>query len=59
MSWKTIKEVKVGDKIESPKNGKGLITKKSKRIVRATFENGNTVANTYTSSDAYFYETDF
>jgi len=59
MSGKTIKEVKVGDKVNSPKNGKGLVTTKTARIVRVTFENGNTVALTYKSNDAYFHETDF
>jgi len=60
MSWKkTIAEVKVGDKVENGRNGKGLVSSKTKRTVTVVFENGNTVKNTYRHSDDYFWETDF
>jgi hypothetical protein len=54
-----IKDVRVGREVNSPKNGKGMITEKTKRTVKVTFQNGNTVKNTYRHSDAYFYESDF
>lgn len=56
---KTIAEVRVGQEINSSKNGKGMITAKTKRTLTATFQNGNTVKNTYKHFDAYFYESDF
>ena len=59
MAWKTIQEVKVGDEVNSPKNGKGIVSMKTKRTITVTFENGNTTKNTYKFNDAYFYESDF
>lgn len=60
MAWtKTIQEVKIGEKVENDRNGKGMITKKTKRTITVTFENGNIVKNTYRHSDDYFWETDF
>lgn len=56
---KTIQDVKVGDPIISGTNGKGMVTNKTKRTVTATFENGNTVRNTYKYNDAYFYQSEF
>lgn len=56
---KTIKDVKIGNKINSPKNGEGMVTGKTLRTVTVTFTNGNTVKITYLNSNAYFYETDF
>lgn len=58
--WKkTIEQVKIGDKVENNRNGKGMVTNKTKRTVTVTFENGNKVKNTYRHSDDYFWETDF
>jgi stalled ribosome alternative rescue factor ArfA len=60
MAWtKTIQEVKIGDKVENNRNGKGMITNKTKRTIEVTFENGNKVKNTYRHNDDYFWETDF
>ena len=60
MAWtKTIQEVKIGDKVENNRNGKGMITAKTKRTIEVTFENGNKVKNTYRHNDDYFWETDF
>jgi hypothetical protein len=56
---KTIQEVKIGDQLETIKNGKGVITDKTKRTITVTFENGNKVKNTYRHNDVYFWETDF
>lgn len=56
---KTIKEIQIGHTFESPRNGKGMITAKTKRTLTATFENGNIVKNTYRYSDAYFYGSEF
>jgi hypothetical protein len=59
MSWRTIEDVKIGEPIESPKNGKGMVTSRTKRTITVTFENGNTVKITYHHSDAYFYQSEF
>jgi len=60
MSFKrTIAEVRVGEKIESPKNGNGMIISKTKRTITVLFEKGLKVKNTYRHSDAYFWESDF
>jgi hypothetical protein len=56
---KTIQDVKLGEEVTSNKNGKGMITGKTKRTVTVTFQNGNVVKNTYRYSDAYFYGSDF
>ena len=56
---KTIEEVKIGESIESGRNGKGMVTNKTKRTVTVIFENGNTVKNTYKNNDDYFYGSDF
>jgi hypothetical protein len=60
MSWKkTIKEVKIGDRVENNRNGKGMVIAKTARTITVQFENGNQVKNTYRYSDDYFWETDF
>lgn len=60
MSWKkTISDVKIGDKVENNKNGKGMVTDKTPRTITVTFEKGVRVKNTYRHKDAYFWETDF
>ena len=56
---KTIQEVKIGDKVENTRNGKGIVSGKTQRTVTVTFENGNTVKNTYKHKDSYFYQSDF
>ncbi len=56
---KTIADVKIGDRVENYKNGKGMVTDKTKRTVTVTFENGNKVKITYKTSDAYFWGSDF
>ena len=56
---KTIADIGVGHTFESPKNGPGMVTKKTARTVTALFENGNEVKITYKHSDAYFWGTDF
>lgn len=56
---KTIQDVKIGEAVSSGRNGKGMVTNKTKRTVTVTFENGNTVKNTYRYNDDYFYGTDF
>jgi len=43
----------------SRRNGKGMVTDTSKRTITVTFENGNTVKNTYIHNDTYFYGIDF
>ena len=55
----TIEDVRIGDPIESKKNGKGIVTKRTKRTITVTFENGNVVKNTYRYNDAYFYQSEF
>lgn len=55
----TIQDVKIGQEVNSGRNGKGMVTAKTKRTVTVTFQNGNTVKNTYKYSDAYFYDSDF
>ena len=55
----TIKDVKVGREVNSPRNGKGMITAKTKRTITVTFQNGNTVKNTYRTADASFSDWDF
>jgi len=56
---RTIQDVKIGEKVESGRNGKGMVTNKTKRTITVTFENGNTVKNTYMHNDDYFYGSDF
>ena len=56
---KTIKEVKVGDKVNNNRNGNGLVASKTKRTIKVVFENGNTVKNSYKYDDAPFYDSDF
>jgi hypothetical protein len=56
---KTIQDVKIGEKVENGRNGKGMVTNKTKRTITLTFENGNTVKNTYRHNDDYFYGSDF
>lgn len=56
---KTIEDVKVGDYVESPKNGSGTVIKKTARTVTVLFRSGKTVKNTYKNKDDYFYDTDF
>ena len=56
---KTIQDVKIGDKVENRRNGKGIVSGKTQRTVTVTFENGNTTKNTYRHKDDYFYESDF
>ena len=56
---KTIQDVKIGESVDSHRNGKGMITIKTKRTITVTFENGNTVKNTYKNNDDYFYGSDF
>lgn len=55
----TISEVKIGTLVNSGNNGKGMVSAKTKRSVTVTFQNGNTVKNTYKTADAYFYESEF
>ena len=54
----TIQDVKIGQEINS-RNGKGIVTNKTKRSVTVTFQNGNIVKNTYKHNDAYFYGSEF
>lgn len=56
---RTIAEVKVGEKIVSPRHGEGMVTAVTKRTVKVTFTNGCSVKNTYKTADAYFWPTDF
>ncbi len=56
---KTIQDVKIGEEVYSPRNGKGIITSKTVRTITVTFKNGNVVKNSYKTSDAYFYSSDF
>lgn len=55
----TIQDVRIGQEVNSGRNGKGMITAKTKRTITITFQNGNTVKITYKTSDANFYESDF
>ena len=55
----TIQDVKIGQEVNSGRNGKGMVTAKTKRTVTVTFQNGNTVKNTYKTADANFYGSDF
>lgn len=55
----TIQDVKIGQEIISPRNGKGIITSKTKRTITVVFENGNTSKITYKHNDAYFYASDY
>lgn len=55
----TIQDIKIGQKVNSGRNGEGMVTAKTKRTVTVTFENGNIVKNTYKTSDADFHDSDF
>lgn len=55
----TLQDIKIGDEVNSLRNGKGIVTNKTKRTIEVTFENGNKVKNTYKHNDAYFYGSDF
>lgn len=37
----TIQDVKIGQEVNSCRNGKGMVTAKTKRTVTVTFQNGN------------------
>lgn len=56
---KTIQDVKIGEEVNSGRNGKGMVINKTKRTITVTFQNGNTVKNTYRHNDDYFYASDF
>lgn len=56
---RTIQDVNIGEQVDSGRNGKGLVSGKTKRTITVTFQNGNTVKNTYKYNDAYFYASDF
>lgn len=56
---KTIQDVKVGEEVSSKRNGRGMVTSKSKQTITVTFQNGNMVKNSYKNSDDYFYGSDF
>jgi hypothetical protein len=56
---RTIQDVKIGEEVNSGRNGKGMVTNKTKRTVTVTFGNGNTVKNIYRHNDDYFYCSDF
>jgi hypothetical protein len=51
---KTIQDVRIGDKVENHRNGKGIVSGKTQRTVTVTFENGNTVKNTYRHKDGLY-----
>jgi hypothetical protein len=55
----TIQDVNIGREVSSSKNGKGMVTAKTKRTITVTFQNGTIVKNTYKNADAYFYHSDF
>lgn len=59
MQGSTIKDIKLGQEINSPKDGKGIVTKKTDRTITIKFENGRTVKNTYKTNDSFFYVSDF
>ena len=59
LKMRTIQDVKIGEAVNSDRNGKGMVRNKTKRTVTVTFENGNTVKNTYRHNDDYFYDSDF
>lgn len=56
---KTIADVRIGEMIDSGRNGIGMVTDATKRTVTVTFQNGNKVKNTYKHADDYFYGSDF
>ena len=56
---KTIQEIQIGHPVYTKRNGKGMVTGKTKRTITVTFENGNIVKNTYKYNDAYFYGSEF
>lgn len=56
---RTIQEVKIGEEVNSVRNGRGMVTNKTKRTITVTFDNGNTVKKTYRNNDDYFYGSDF
>ena len=55
---RTIKEVKIGEKVTHPEKGEGIISGKTKRTVTITYEK-ITCKNSYNCNDAYFYPSDF
>ena len=59
MARETIQDVQIGRKVNSGRNGDGIVSAKTKRTITVTFENGNTVKNTYRHNDDYFYGSDF
>ena len=56
---KIIKDVKIGEKVNSSINGKGIVTNKTERTVTVTFEDGTIIKKTYKNNNALFYENDF
>ena len=56
---RTIKEVKIGEAVDTKRNGKGMVTKVGRKKITVTFENGNVVTNTYKNVDDYYYQSDF
>ena len=54
-----IQEIKIGETINSGRNGKGIVSGKTRRTITVTFESGVIVKNTYKHNNAYFYESDF
>lgn len=56
---RTIQEVKIGEEVNSVRNGKGMVTNKTKRTITVTFDKGNIVKKTYRNNDDYFYGSDF
>ncbi len=58
-SLKSISHIKVGDIIKGPKNGRGIITAKTKLTLTATFETGTIMKITYNKVNDYFKPSDF
>lgn len=55
---KTIQDIEVGYIFNHPRKGEGVITKKTKRTLEASFR-ASTVKVTYRYNDAYFSPSDF
>ncbi len=54
-----ISEVKLGQKLTSPKNEIGLVCDTTKKSITVIWESGLKIKNTYRDTSAPFYVSDF
>lgn len=57
-NMRTIQDVKVGERVQHPEKGEGVVSIKTKRTITIVYEK-STCKNSYNCNDAYFYVSDF